>query len=64
MSLSRSDIEELIRIARARAERIDRLRGALEAEDYDLAIKLARAVCGLRPADESQPDRGNPPLNR
>jgi hypothetical protein len=64
MILSRADIDQIMAVARARAERIDALREAIEAKDYKRAIQLARAVCGMEPADEPQPDRRDPPLNR
>jgi len=63
MILSRIELDELMAIARARAERIDALREAIQARDYPRAIELARAVCGLEPSDEPQPDRSDPPLD-
>lgn len=63
MILSRADIDEIITIARARTARIDALRKAIEAKDYAAAIRLARAVCGMEPSDDPQPDRSDPPLN-
>ena len=64
MILSQADLEEFIKIAQARAARIDALRKAIERRDFEEAIRLARAVCGMEAADEPQPDRRDPPLNR
>jgi hypothetical protein len=50
-SLTRSDIEAIIRIADARHELIDRLKAALLEHDVVEVYRLAREVCGL-PAEE------------
>jgi hypothetical protein len=64
MILSRAELEQLMSLAEARAKRVDALRAAIKAKDYRRAIELARAVCGMEPDDEPQPDRSDPPLDR
>ena len=51
--LSDADLDVVIKIARARAALMMRLKEALEQKDDTLALALARQVCGLEPTEAS-----------
>ena len=49
LELTESAVESLIELARKHAALIDRMQAALEADDTELALTVAREVCGLPP---------------
>jgi hypothetical protein len=64
--LSRGDLEEIIRIAKARGALLDELQKALEANDEREVMRLARKVCGMDEGDDErlESDRRNPTFIR